>query len=62
MTVVEDLIISPHKHLNKGDYLIDDMPSGKGQNNFGGQLILFGSEEFPNWTSVARYFKSKIES
>lgn len=57
MAVVENLIISPHKHLNKGDYLIDDMPSGKGQDHFEGRLILFGSDEFPNWLSVTNHFK-----
>jgi 5'-nucleotidase len=62
MAVVKNLIITPHKHLNKGDFLIDDIPSGKGQDYFEGQLILFGSDEFPNWTSVTKYFKSKIES
>jgi 5'(3')-deoxyribonucleotidase len=61
MEVVENLIISPHKHLNKGDYLIDDMPSGKGQDYFKGQLVLFGSLEFPNWRSVITYFKSQIK-
>ncbi len=61
MAVVENLIISPHKHLSKGDYLIDDMPSGKGQDRFDGKLILYGSEEFPNWVSVTKYFKSQIE-
>ena len=29
--MVEKLIISGHKGLNKGDYLIDDYNSGKGQ-------------------------------
>jgi len=43
-------------------YLRTSGPSGKGQNNFEGQLILFGSDEFPDWSSVTRYFKYKIES
>jgi 5'(3')-deoxyribonucleotidase len=52
---IEKLIISKHKHLNKGDYLIDDMASGCGQDKFEGELIQFGSEKFPNWQSVINY-------
>ena len=48
LSVVENLIITPHKNLNKGHYLIDDMASGKGQESFEGSLILFGSNEFPD--------------
>lgn len=54
---VEKLIISKHKHLNKGDYLIDDMSSGCGQDKFEGKLIQFGSKEFPNWESVVEYLQ-----
>lgn len=49
---VEKLIICSNKGLLKGDYLIDDNTSGKGQENFEGELIHFGSTEFPNWISV----------
>lgn len=45
------LIISHHKNLNAGDYLIDDRPNN-GAKDFGGQWIHFGSQEFPNWNSV----------
>lgn len=51
------LIISPAKHLTKGDYLIDDYESGKGQEEFEGKLIHFGSDEFPDWPSIIQYFK-----
>lgn len=57
---VRNLIISPHKHLCMGDYLVDDMPSGKGQDNFQGELILFGSVDFPDWVSVRAYFESVL--
>ena len=30
--------------------------SGKGQENFEGKLIQFGSEQFPDWVSIAEYF------
>ena len=49
------LIISPNKALNKGHYLIDDYTEGKGQDNFEGELINFGSEKFKNWNLVCDY-------
>ena len=45
------LILSHHKDLNRGDYLIDDQPHN-GAESFGGELIVFGSEEFPDWGAV----------
>ena len=48
------LILSHHKHLNIGDYLIDDREKN-GANRFSGELILFGSEKFPDWSSVIDY-------
>ena len=50
------LILSPNKGLLKGDFLIDDNVTGKGQENFEGQLIHFGSAEFPDWEAVLRFF------
>jgi len=58
--VTEKLIMSPNKGLSKGDYLIDDMISGKGQDKFEGKLIHFGSDEFPNWNKVLEYFKKEL--
>lgn len=55
MEMVERLIISPNKGLNKGDYLIDDNDSGRGQDQFEGKLIKFGSGEFEAWTQVLEY-------
>ena len=52
---VNKLIISPNKSLLKGDYLIDDNVSGKGQEGFEGKVLHFGSETFPNWKSVMSY-------
>lgn len=34
--------------------LIDDNVEGKGQNYFQGELIHFGSQEFPDWMSVRK--------
>lgn len=50
----ERLIICAHKGLLRGDLLIDDNVEGKGQNYFEGELIHFGSKEFPDWTSVRK--------
>jgi len=48
------LIISHHKNLNIGDYLIDDrIKNGAGE--FNGELILFGSEKFLDWQAVCEY-------
>lgn len=46
------LIITPNKGLLKGDILVDDYDHGKGQENFSGRLIHFGSEYYPDWPSV----------
>jgi hypothetical protein len=47
---------SEHKHLNTGDYLIDDRTKN-GADRFGGELILFGSERFPDWPTVTSYLR-----
>jgi len=49
---VHKLIISPNKGLLRGHYLIDDYCEGKGQENFVGKLIHFGSKSFPNWKTI----------
>ena len=48
------LIFSHQKHLNIGDYLIDDRLKN-GAEKFTGEHIHFGSEKFPNWDSVLKY-------
>lgn len=48
------LILSHHKNLNKGDFLIDDKEKN-GAKEFEGELILFGSPLFLNWASVLKY-------
>ena len=48
------LILSHNKHLNAGDYLIDDrLANGAGQ--FKGEHIHFGKEKFPDWNAVCAY-------
>jgi 5'-nucleotidase len=48
------LIISHHKNMNKGHYLIDDREKN-GAGDFEGELIRFGSEQFHDWQSVLKY-------
>lgn len=52
------LIISPNKGLNRGHFLIDDNVSGKGQEDFEGKILHFGSTEFPDWPAVIEFFKA----
>ena len=52
------LILSHHKNLLRGDYLIDDREKN-GAKEFEGELILFGSEQFPDWSHVLTYLKGK---
>jgi 5'(3')-deoxyribonucleotidase len=48
------LILSHHKNLNMGDYLIDDR-TANGVENFTGEHIHFGTEKYPDWDAVLRY-------
>ena len=48
------VIFSHNKHLNMGDYLIDDRLAN-GAGDFKGTHIHFGTDEFPNWASVLNY-------
>lgn len=57
---VEKLIICSNKALLKGEILIDDNASGKGQENFEGKLIHFGSSQYPNWTKVLKSLSNNL--
>lgn len=60
---VKRLIISPDKSLLIGNALIDDHTKGRGQENFKGKLIHFGSPKYPTWTSVIDdVFQSKSQA
>lgn len=48
------LILSHHKNLNHGDYLIDDRLTN-GADKFTGEHIHFGTNQYPNWQSVLEY-------
>jgi 5'(3')-deoxyribonucleotidase len=52
------LILSHHKNLNDGDYLIDDRTKN-GADRFVGEHIHFGTAHFPDWHSVLTYIESK---
>ncbi len=52
------LIISHHKDLNKGEYLIDDRTKN-GAGSFKGEHIHFGTEKFPDWKSVVQYLTAE---
>ncbi|TFG75416.1 MAG: hypothetical protein E4H26_06160, partial [Flavobacteriales bacterium] len=52
------LILSHNKHLNRGDYLIDDRLKN-GADRFPGVLIHFKTELFPDWPSVMDYLKDR---
>jgi 5'-nucleotidase len=53
------LILSHHKNLNDGHYLIDDRTKN-GVDKFSGEHIHFGAKQFPDWTSVVDYLKAKL--
>jgi len=48
------LILSHHKNLNRGDYLIDDR-TANGAGEFQGGHIHFGSARFSTWQQVLNY-------
>jgi len=52
------LIISHNKHLNRGDFLIDDRLKN-GVDKFQGEHIYFGQGEFQTWDDVLEYLTSK---
>jgi 5'(3')-deoxyribonucleotidase len=52
------LILTHHKNLNAGDYLIDDRIKN-GVDKFEGEHIHFGSEQFPDWEITLKYLLAK---
>ncbi len=49
------LTLTHRKELSIGDFLIDDRLKN-GAEKFTGKHIHFGTELFPNWYSVLKYF------
>ena len=54
------LILSHHKNLNRGHYLIDDRLKN-GAQEFEGEHIHFGQDRFPDWDSVVKYLLEKAK-
>lgn len=55
---LERLIFIPDKALVKGDYLIDDQPWP----NFEGRQLVFGSKQYPDWSSILNKLKNSIKN
>lgn len=53
------LILSHHKHLNRGDFLVDDRPLHNGADRFDGEVIPFGSPGFATWPTVVQYLRER---
>ncbi|HWL02439.1 MAG TPA: hypothetical protein VNQ52_08725 [Microbacteriaceae bacterium] len=53
------LIITHHKDLNVGDFLVDDQPA-HGASEFGGEWLHFGEgRPFPDWPTVVAYLRER---
>ncbi len=52
------LILTHHKNLNRGDFLVDDRTKN-GADRFVGEHIHFGTPEFPDWSRVVEYLVGK---
>jgi hypothetical protein len=56
------LILSHHKNLNRGDFLVDDR-SANGAGEFEGEWLQFGpGAAYPTWASVTEYLLSRAEA
>jgi len=51
----ERLILSPRKDFFIGDYLIDD----REWPDFMGYQLVFGEDDYPDWSSVINFFKKE---
>ena len=54
------LILSHHKNLNDGHFLVDDRFKN-GVDRFRGLHIHYGSPEFPDWQAVTRFLKDSLD-
>lgn len=58
------VILSHHKHLNQGDFLVDDRPHRNGaaqfaETNAGATTLHFGSPDLPDWAAVLDYLRPR---
>lgn len=52
------LILTHHKDLVRGEFLVDDREKN-GAGRFAGELLLFGSARFPDWAAVLAYLRGR---
>jgi 5'-nucleotidase len=52
------LILTHHKGLNAGDFLVDDRTKN-GVEGFRGEHVHFGTEQFPDWPTVVEYLLAR---
>lgn len=52
------LILSHHKNLNRGEFLVDDRPDN-GASEFEGEWVHFGAEGFTTWDDVTAYLLAR---
>lgn len=52
------LILTHHKNLNLGHFLVDDRTKN-GADRFQGEHLLFGSPQFPDWPTVVDYLRER---
>lgn len=54
------LILSHHKNLNRGDFLVDDRPHHRGADKFEGEVVHFGAEgKYRTWPEVVDYLRPR---
>ena len=53
------LILSHHKNLNRGDFLVDDRPKKNGADKFEGKVIKFGSKKFRDSAAVTAHLRTR---
>ncbi len=53
------LILSHHKNLNRGHFLVDDLPHKNGADKFEGEVIEFGGDGFRDWPAVTEYLRAR---
>lgn len=54
------LILTHHKDLNAGDFLVDDRTKN-GVERFRGEHIHFGTARFPDWPAVTAYLLARAD-
>jgi 5'(3')-deoxyribonucleotidase len=52
------LILTHHKNLNRGDFLVDDRTK-HGVDQFGGEHVHFGTARFRGWPAVTSYLRER---